>query len=86
MPQYIDAQGRSRELLIADRDLVVKDPILGFDRQIVAGAPVPPELQDGYEQQGGGKKDEPSQADQAKPPRSKRSSSAGAAADAGEDS
>lgn len=46
---WIDAQGKEHALIRADHDAVVHDPELGFDRQIIAGQYVPPELQEAYE-------------------------------------
>ena len=48
-PVWIDAKGEEHELLIAEKSLTITDPAFGFDRQIIAGQPVPPELQDAYE-------------------------------------
>lgn len=45
---YIDAQGKEHALVIAEHDAVVTDEQYGFDRQIVAGQPVPPELEEAY--------------------------------------
>jgi hypothetical protein len=48
-PLYVDAQGREHEMIKAEKSVTVPDPALGFDRQIVEGQYVPPELQEAYE-------------------------------------
>jgi hypothetical protein len=54
-PVYIDAKGREHELIIAEKSMTVPDPKFGFNRKIVAGQPVPPELESAYEGGGTGK-------------------------------
>jgi hypothetical protein len=46
---YTDAQGNTRTLPVATRDVIVHDDALDIDRQLLAGQPVPPELIDAYQ-------------------------------------
>jgi hypothetical protein len=46
---YTDAQGNTRPLPVAIRDVIVHDDALDIDRQLLAGQPVPPELIDAYQ-------------------------------------
>lgn len=55
-PVWIDAEGKEHELVIAEKSLVVRDPLLGFDRMVVAGQPVPPELEVAYRTRAGASK------------------------------
>jgi hypothetical protein len=55
---WTDAQGIEHKAVIAEKDAVVHDDNLGFDRQILAGQPVPPELTQAYKEQHGPKDQE----------------------------
>lgn len=50
---WIDAKGREHKSLIAEKSLTVRDDMLGFDRQIIAGQPVPPDLESAYRSEAG---------------------------------
>lgn len=44
----------AEERVVAEKDVTVQDPVLGFDRQIVAGTQVPADLLDAYRAETGG--------------------------------
>lgn len=46
---FTDSRGREHKLIIARESVVVRDDALDFDRQIIAGQHVPPELLEAYE-------------------------------------
>ena len=48
MAKIVDSAGREHEQIIATRDALVPDPLLGFNRRVFAGRPVPLGLEAGY--------------------------------------
>ena len=44
---------------IATQDKVVHDDVLGIDRRVIAGAPIPPDLEEAYDKAGGKAEDAP---------------------------
>jgi pyruvate/2-oxoglutarate dehydrogenase complex dihydrolipoamide acyltransferase (E2) component len=44
---------RMTDVVIASETKIVHDPLLDIDRQVVAGQPVPPDLVDAYNAEGG---------------------------------
>src|SRR4051794_35998953 len=53
MATIIDQSGREHQAIVATRSFDVPDPLMGFDRQIVAGQPVPADLEEVYAKETG---------------------------------